>query len=83
MLTDCREGICHVYVDEHADAEVAVRVAGDCFAADAATTMLLLMTMVMLLYPLPINRSRFEDQLALRLQCRRDAAPARGYPIAR
>jgi hypothetical protein len=37
MLTDCSEGICHVYVDEHADAEVAVRVAGDCFAADAAT----------------------------------------------
>jgi hypothetical protein len=47
------------------------------------TTMLLLMMMMMLLYPLPINRSRFEDQLALRLQCRRDAAPARGYPIAR
>ena len=30
------EGICHVYVDEHADAEVAVRVAGDSRSAAAA-----------------------------------------------
>jgi hypothetical protein len=34
-LTDCSEGICHVYVDKHADAEVAVRVTGDCSAAAA------------------------------------------------
>ena len=33
----CRsEGICHVFVDEHAEADVAVRVAGDGHDAAAA-----------------------------------------------
>ena len=38
-LMICSEGICHVYVDEHADAEVAVRVAGDSRAAAAAAAL--------------------------------------------